>query len=165
MNVGDKKVFCLTKDEQKTDDAMHSTSPGGTFALRRDRYFNEAGNLQSSAELLELYRAGNDSAKRKLRAENMQQVIDVVKCYANRGVTFLDLILAGNQGLNQALDRFVPEDGISFAVFAEQCICEHIEHAIMDRGSQTPRALNIRDIDSPTPYHFVIKPLNDYGRR
>jgi DNA-directed RNA polymerase sigma subunit (sigma70/sigma32) len=160
MNVGDKKVYCLAKDGQDIDDDKHSTSTDGTFALRRDQ--------QSSADqvqLIELYRAGNDYAKRKLRAENMQRVIDVVKCYANRGVTFLDLILAGNQGLDQALDKFVPEEGISFPVFAEQCICENIEHAIMGRGNQASRALNARHVDSPTPYHFVIKPLNDYGRR
>lgn len=166
MNVGYSVL--PGKDEQDTDDDKHFAASGGTFALRRDRYLNEAGNQQPNAtqlQLLALYRAGNDYAKRKLCADNMQLVIDVVKCYANRGVTFLDLIQAGNQGLNQALDKFVPEDGISFPVFVEQCVYENIEHAIIDRG-RASRAVNARYVvDSPTPYHFVIKPLNDYGRR
>lgn len=165
MNVGYKESELFGKDEQGTGDVMHSSSSGGTFALRRDRYLNEVGNQQPYADqlqLLELYRTGNDFAKRKLCAVNMQMVIDVVKCNANRGVTFLDLILAGNQGLNQALDKFVQEEGISFPVFAEQCVRETIEHAIMDKGSVASHALNASyAVDSPTPCNFVIKPLNE----
>lgn len=168
MNVSHKESVLLGKDEQNTDDAMHPAALGGILALRRDHYFNETGNQQPHADqvqLFELYRAGNDFAMRKLRAGNMQLVIDVVKRYANRGVMFLDLILAGNQGLTLALDKFVPGEGISFPAFAEQCVREAIEHAIMNKGSVASRALNACHVDSPTPYHFVSKPLDNYGRR
>jgi DNA-directed RNA polymerase sigma subunit (sigma70/sigma32) len=129
----------------ETANAGHIPSSSGTFALRRARYLNEAAKPQLSAEqqleLIRLFRQGDAGAKRKMIAHNMQLVLDITKRNANRGVSLLNMVMEGNQGLINALANYEPEQGISFTSYATTCISHSIERAIADQHDTASRCV------------------------
>lgn len=110
----------------------------GTMHMKRARHFRQSRKPSLSPEqqqaLIKLVKDGDHNAKRKMIEHNMHLVVDFAKHYANRGPAPLDLIMTGNQGLIEALDEYRPEGGFSFQAHAIWCICENIEHTILNWG-------------------------------
>jgi DNA-directed RNA polymerase sigma subunit (sigma70/sigma32) len=123
-----------------------SPSSSGTFALRRAHYLKEAAKSQitpeQQLELIKLFRKGDAGAKRKMIALHMQLVLDVTKRNANRGVTLLDLVMEGNQGLIHALENYEPHEAVSFSEYATACIGQSIERAIADQHDTFSRCVS-----------------------
>ena len=60
--------------------------------------------------------------------------VSIAKRYANRGVSFLDLVQEGNAGLMRAVDRFDHTRGYKFSTYATWWIRQGISKAITDQG-------------------------------
>ena len=75
-----------------------------------------------------------DAARSELSAANLRLSVSVAKQYANRGMSFLDLIQEGNAGLMRAVDRFDHTRGYKFSTYATCWIRQGISRAIADQS-------------------------------
>ena len=86
-------------------------------------YFSEISSSrplsrEKEAELAERIAAGDGRAREELAEANLLFVIAVAKKYRNCGLSFCELISAGNLGLMAAVDRFDATRGYKFISYA-----------------------------------------------
>ena len=91
---------------------------------------------QYQYELLNLQQAKNE-----LIQANLRLVVSIAKRYANRGLSFLDLIQEGNLGLIQAMVKFDYTKGFKFSTYASWWIRAAILRAFAEK-SRTIRIPN-----------------------
>ena len=91
---------------------------------------------QYQQELLNLQQAKNE-----LIQANLRLVVSIAKRYANRGLSFLDLIQEGNLGLIQAMVKFDYTKGFKFSTYASWWIRAAILRAFAEK-SRTIRIPN-----------------------
>jgi len=91
---------------------------------------------QYQHELLNLQQAKNE-----LIQANLRLVVSIAKRYANRGLSFLDLIQEGNLGLIQAMVKFDYTKGFKFSTYASWWIRAAILRAFAEK-SRTIRIPN-----------------------
>ena len=106
-------------------------------------YFNEIGTSQplsreKEAELAGRIAAGDERAREELAEANLLFVVTVAKKYRNRGMSFSELISAGNVGLMTAVDRFDATRGFKFISYAVWWIRQAIQQALAE-DSRTVR--------------------------
>lgn len=77
---------------------------------------------------------GDREAKNRLIESNLRFVITCAKQYVNQGVPLVDLISAGNLGLNLALVNYDPDRGYKFFTFAVWYIRREILKEIYNNG-------------------------------
>ena len=77
---------------------------------------------------------GDDKAREKLIEANLRFVVKIAKEYVNRGVSFCDLINAGNIGLIKAVDRFDEKRGFKLISYAVWWIRQGMLRTIIDNG-------------------------------
>ena len=100
----------------------------------------------------ERIKAGDQDAKREFIEKNLRLVVSLAKNYANKGLSFLDLIQEGNIGLMRAIDKFNPYLGYKFSTYATWWIRQ-----AMGRGiSHNSRTIRI-------PVH-VVEDIIKYKR-
>lgn len=155
--------LAYTKDPAHSETAGRGIPPdaaglaaisGGSFALRRLQYFNTNGEANEigpfgEPEYESLLSADQRErliallghididldAQQQMLLHNLRLVVHLAKRHTNRGLTLLELVKAGNQGLIHALEKFDLEGGFRFSKYATQCISQYIERAIVDRSS------------------------------
>ncbi len=110
-------------------------------------YFSEIASSTplsraKEAELAERIAAGDNRAREELAEANLLFVVTVAKQYRNRGLSFSELISAGNLGLMTAVDRFDATRGYKFISYAVWWIRQAIQQTLAEDSRTVRLPLN-----------------------
>ncbi|HNY04481.1 MAG TPA: RNA polymerase sigma factor RpoD [Candidatus Woesebacteria bacterium] len=102
-------------------------------------YLKEIGkidliNFEKEVELAKAIEKGSGEARAHLINANLRLVVSIAKKYIGRGLTFLDLVQEGNQGLMRAVEKFDWKRGFKFSTYATWWIRQAITRAIADQA-------------------------------
>ena len=136
---GGKRTSYTTRDgyKLKRKNGKNGKKPKPTPSEMREKnllYKKMLNRYQQT--LLDLQQAKNE-----LTQANLRLVVSIAKRYANRGLSFLDLIQEGNLGLIQAMVKFDYTKGFKFSTYASWWIRAAILRAFAEK-SRTIRIPN-----------------------
>ena len=102
-------------------------------------YLKEIGRVplltaEEEISLAQRIEKGSRAARKKLTQSNLRLVVSIAKKYVGRGLTFLDLIQEGNQGLMRAVEKYDWRRGFKFSTYATWWIRQAITRAIADQA-------------------------------
>ena len=110
---------------------------GGVDSVRM--YLKEIGKIDllkfdDEVFLAQQIEKGSESCREKLINANLRLVVSIAKKYIGRGLSFLDLVQEGNQGLMRAVEKFDWRRGFKFSTYATWWIRQAITRAIADQA-------------------------------
>jgi RNA polymerase primary sigma factor len=115
--------------------------------------------LDSSEVAILISRAqqGDEKAREQVITSNLRFVVTIAKKYQNRGVSLMDLISSGVEGLIKSISKFDSSKGTVFLTYAgwwiKQCIYNTIyAHGDLIRLPISQRLLVIKILDTTNDY-------------
>src|SRR3990167_6177097 len=134
----------------------------GTVSDPVRMYLKEIGRIpllkfDQEITLAKKVEKGDKAAKKTLTTSNLRLVVSIAKKYVGRGLTLLDLIQEGNQGLIRAVEKYDWRRGFKFSTYATWCIRQSITRAIADQ-SRTIR-IPVHMVDSINRYYKTQRRL------
>ncbi len=136
--VESREVIDADRDKVTSADLLTLlSSKTGVDSVRM--YLKEIGKIDLLTFDQEVYLAqqiekGSQVAREQLINANLRLVVSIAKKYIGRGLTFLDLVQEGNQGLMRAVEKFDWKRGFKFSTYATWWIRQAITRAIADQA-------------------------------
>ena len=111
----------------------------GTVSDPVRMYLKEIGRIplltfEQEISLAKRVEKNDREAKKMLINSNLRLVVSIAKKYVGRGLTLLDLIQEGNQGLIRAVEKYDWRRGFKFSTYATWWIRQSITRAIADQA-------------------------------
>jgi RNA polymerase primary sigma factor len=152
----EKEASKSIQELEKEIEALARASAEGVSDPVR-MYLKEIGRIPlltfaDEISLAKRYEKNDLKAKRKLIESNLRLVVSIAKKYIGRGMSLLDLIQEGNQGLIRAVEKYDWRKGYKFSTYATWWIRQAITRAIADQA----RTIRI-------PVHMV-ETINRFAR-
>src|SRR5205823_12129192 len=91
-------------------------------------------NHEQEIALAKRVEEGDIDAVQTFVRSNLRLVVSIAKKYVGRGLTLLDLIQEGNQGLIRAVEKYDWRRGYKFSTYATWWIRQSITRAIADQA-------------------------------
>jgi len=126
------------EDLEKELEALNIIQSGAVTDPVR-MYLKEIGRIplltfEQEVDLAKRLERGEMRAKSKLIESNLRLVVSIAKKYVGRGMSLLDLIQEGNQGLIRAVEKYDWKKGFKFSTYATWWIRQAITRAIADQA-------------------------------
>jgi len=136
--VESKEALEAEKEKLNSADLMALLSQKGSIDSVR-MYLKEIGKIdllvfEDEIRLAKEIEKGSQIARADLINANLRLVVSIAKKYIGRGLTFLDLVQEGNQGLMRAVEKFDWHRGFKFSTYATWWIRQAITRAIADQA-------------------------------
>ncbi|MCL4360375.1 RNA polymerase sigma factor RpoD [Patescibacteria group bacterium] len=134
----EKEASKSIQDLEREIEALARASDEGVSDPVR-MYLKEIGRIPlltfaDEISLAKRYEKGDKRAKKKLIESNLRLVVSIAKKYIGRGMSLLDLIQEGNQGLIRAVEKYDWNKGFKFSTYATWWIRQAITRAIADQA-------------------------------
>lgn len=131
---GEKKAMFDQEIEllSKLEGSSESTDPVRQYLREIGQY--PLLDAEEEVELAKNFEKGSKRAKDKLVESNLRLVVSIAKKYIGRGLSLLDLIQEGNQGLIRAVEKYDWRRGYKFSTYATWWIRQAITRAIADQA-------------------------------
>lgn len=119
---------------------------------------------EEERELLERVKVKDKQALSRLIQANLRFVVNIAKRYAGYGISFQDLISAGNLGLIEAAKRYDPSKGVKFISYAVWWIKQSIHQLLNNQGEIIRKPEKFQNISSKIE-NVYLKLKEDLGKQ
>src|SRR5258706_12693753 len=116
----------------KLEGSLETTDPVRQYLREIGKY--PLLDAEEEVELAKRFEKADKKAKDKLTESNLRLVVSIAKKYIGRGLSLLDLIQEGNQGLIRAVEKYDWRRGFKFSTYATWWIRQAITRAIADQA-------------------------------
>jgi len=136
--VESKEILNAETDKAASADLLALLSQKNNIDSVR-MYLKEIGKISlltfaQEVSLAQAIEKGSGKAREDLINANLRLVVSIAKKYIGRGLSFLDLVQEGNQGLMRAVEKFDWQRGFKFSTYATWWIRQAITRAIADQA-------------------------------